>query len=163
MRAFTRITTAAVLAGGMTFVGVGAAQADPKDEVAQPVGEVSQPAGEVAQPAEEATGSVENLSPEAEALLANPQVQEILADEEAVALLSDADSLKSLQALMELEDPTAALAALELPVATENLPVSAEEAPVATDEVTGQLPAEAPDTGDVTQPVEDVVGGVGLR
>ncbi|WP_049567210.1 hypothetical protein [Nocardiopsis sp. SBT366] len=156
MRAFTRITTAAVLAGGMTFAGVGAAQADPKDEVAQPV-------GEVAQPAEEATGSAENLSPEAEALLANPQVQEILANEEAVALLGDADSLKSLQALMELEDPTAALAALELPVAAENLPVSAEEAPVATDEVTGQLPAEAPATGDVAQPVEDAVGGVGLR
>ncbi|WP_431869107.1 hypothetical protein, partial [Nocardiopsis eucommiae] len=169
MRAFTRITTAAVLAGGLTVVGVGAAQADPADEAAQTTegaaaqpAEVTQPAEGVAQPVEETADSVKALSPEAEALLADPAVQQLLANEQAVALLSDEDSLKTIQALMELEDPAAALQALDLPVATDDLPVSTDEVPVATDDVTGQLPAEAPGTGDVTQPVEDAVGGVAL-
>lgn len=141
MRAFTRIAATTVLAGGLTVFGVGAAFADPPDEVTEPV--------------EEVTDTVEGLSPEAEALLEDPQVQEILANEDAVELLSDPDALEALQALLELEDPLGALEALDLPVATDDLPVD-------TDDVTGDLPADDVDTGDVTQPVEDVVGGVGL-
>ncbi|MFE9246459.1 hypothetical protein [Nocardiopsis sp. NPDC006938] len=155
MRAFTRITTATVLAAGLAVVGVGAAQADPRDEVNQPV-------EGAAETVEGTTGAAGDLSPEAEALLQDPQVQELLANEDAVALLSDADSLKTLQALMELEDPAGALEALDLPVATDDLPVGTGDLPAGTDDVTGQLPADGLDTGGATQPVEDVVGGVGL-
>ncbi len=141
MRAFTRIAATTVLAGGLTMFCAGAALADPPDEVTEPVGEV--------------TGTVEGLSPEAEALLEDPKVQEILADEDAVELLSDPDALEALQALLELEDPLGALDALDLPVATDDLPVD-------TDDVTGELPVDGVDSGDVTQPVDDVVGGLGL-
>ncbi|GAA1079391.1 hypothetical protein [Nocardiopsis metallicus] len=152
MRAFTRIATTAVLAAGLTVFGVGAAFADPPDEVTDTVDEVTEVTDDV-------TGELEGLSPEAEALLEDPQVQEILANEDAVELLSDPDALAALQALLELEDPLGALEALDLPVSTDDV---TGELPVDTDDVTGDLPVEDVDTGDVTQPVEDVVGGLGL-
>lgn len=158
MRAFTRIATTAVLAGGLTVFGVGAAFADPPDEVTDTVDEVTE--GVDTEVVDDVTGELEGLSPEAEALLEDPQVQEILANEDAVELLSDPDALEVLQALLELEDPLGALEALDLPVSTDDV---TGELPVDTDDITGDLPVEDVDTGDVTQPVEDVVGGIGLR
>ncbi|WP_017588888.1 hypothetical protein [Nocardiopsis ganjiahuensis] len=140
MRAFTRIAATTVLAGGLTMFCAGSALADPSDEVTKPV--------------EEVAGTTGNLSPEAEALLENPQVQEILANEDAVELLSDPEALEALQALLELEDPLGALEELDLPVATGDLPAD-------TGDVTGELPVDDVDAGDVTQPVDDVVGGLG--
>jgi hypothetical protein len=155
MRAFTRIATTAVLAGGLTVFGVGAAFADPPDEVTDTVDEVTDTVDEVTEVTDDVTGELEGLSPEAEALLEDPQVQEILANEDAVELLSDPDALEALQALLELEDPLGALQALDLPVSTDDV---TGELPVDT----GDLPVDDVDTGNVTQPVEDVVGGIGL-
>ncbi|MBR8744067.1 hypothetical protein [Nocardiopsis sp. MG754419] len=148
MRAFSKIAATTVLAGGLTVFGVGAAFADPPQDVTEPVDGVAETTEDVAA---DVTDPVEGLSPEAEALLQDPQVQEILADEDAVALLSDPDALEALQALLELEDPVGALEALDLPVGTDDLPVDG------VDDVTGDVPVE-----DVTQPVDDLTGGVGL-
>ncbi|GHC91306.1 hypothetical protein GCM10007079_38500 [Nocardiopsis terrae] len=141
MRAFTRIAATTVLATGVTVSGAGAAFADPPEEVTEPVDGVAD--------------TVQDPSPEAAALLEDPQVQEILADEEAVELLSDPEALELLRGLLEFEDPMGALEELDPPVSTDDVPVEG-------DGVTGGLPVDGADTGDVTQPVDDVAGGVGL-
>ncbi|MGW5878194.1 hypothetical protein ACWFMI_16775 [Nocardiopsis terrae] len=130
-----------MLAAGVTVFGAGAAFADPPEEVTEPVDGIADTA--------------QAPSPEAAAPLEDPEVQEILADEDAVELLSDPESLELLQGLLEFEDPMGALEELDLPVSTDAVPVEG-------DDVTGELPVDGADTGDVTQPVDDVTGGVGL-
>lgn len=141
MRSFTRIAATTVLAGGLTVFGVGAAFADPPDEVTEPSEEVTDTTDEVAEPGQE-------LSPEAAALLEDPQVQELLADEDAVELLSDPEALEMFGALLEAKGPAEALEELDLPAFGDDAPEN--EAPEA-EEVTGDAPNE-----NVTQPVENV-------
>ncbi|WP_304451184.1 hypothetical protein [Nocardiopsis sp. YSL2] len=141
MRAFTKIAVATAVAGGLSLAGSGTALAEPPPEEAA--------VDAVEGGAETAEATTGELSEEAQALLEDEEVVALLSDPAVVELLSDEDALAVITELAAMEDPLAALEAVELPEAPAELPdAELPEAPVETPEapvggvgdVTGALP-----------------------